>query len=61
MSDLRRMAARRLAAAPCGLLAASLVACSAHAQGPRGLLEASIETALVEEDLVGATWALVTP
>jgi CubicO group peptidase (beta-lactamase class C family) len=61
MSDLRRMAARRLAAAPCGLLAASLVACSAHAQGPRGLLQASIEAALVEEDLVGATWALVTP
>jgi CubicO group peptidase (beta-lactamase class C family) len=31
------------------------------AQGPRDLLTTSIETALVEEDLVGATWALVTP
>jgi len=52
---------RRLAAALCGFLAFSLVACSAHAQGARGLLEASFEAALVEEDLVGATWALVTP
>lgn len=61
MDDPRRMAAPRCAAALCGLLATTLVACSAGAQGPRGPLEISIETALLEEDLVGATWALVTP
>jgi CubicO group peptidase (beta-lactamase class C family) len=61
MNDLRRMAAPRWAAARSALLAATLVACPAGAQGPRGLLEASIETILLEEDLVGATWALVTP
>jgi len=61
VNDLRRAAAHWLAAALCGLFAVTLVACPASAQGPRDPLTRSIETALVEEDLVGATWALVTP
>lgn len=61
MNDLRRNVAPRWAAALCGSLAITLGAPSAGAQGPRDLLETSIETALVEEGLVGATWALVTP
>lgn len=61
MSDLRRIFVPRGVAALCGSLALTLAACSAGAQGTRDLLTASIETALVEESLVGATWALVTP
>lgn len=44
-----------------GSLAITLAACPAGAQGPRDPLTTSIETVLVEEGLVGATWALVTP
>jgi len=61
MNDLRRIVAPRWAAALCGSLAVTLGVFSAGAQGPRDLLTTSIETALVEEGLVGATWALVTP
>ena len=61
MNDLRRIAARRWAVVLCGSLAVTLGALSAAAPGPRDLLTASIEAALVEEGLVGATWALVTP
>ena len=61
MNDLRRIVAPRWAAAICGSVAVTLGALSAGAQGPRDLLTTSIETALVEEGLVGATWALVTP
>lgn len=61
MNDLRRIVAPRWAAALCGSLAVTLGALSAGAQGPRDLLTTSIETVLVEEGLVGATWALVTP
>jgi CubicO group peptidase (beta-lactamase class C family) len=43
------------------LAAASGVAVSEGIQGSQDALTASIETALVEEGLVGATWALVTP
>jgi CubicO group peptidase (beta-lactamase class C family) len=45
----------------CGPLAVAWVACPANAQVPRDPLTTSIETILVEEGLVGATWALVTP
>jgi CubicO group peptidase (beta-lactamase class C family) len=48
-------------AALCGSLAVTLGAFSAGAQGTRDVLTASIEKTLVEEGLVGATWALVTP
>ena len=58
---LRRIVAPRWVAALCGTLAVTLGALSAGAQGSRDLLTTSIETALVEEGLVGATWALVTP
>ncbi len=61
MNDVRRIVAPRWVAALCGLLAATLGAFSVSAQGSRDALTASIETALVEEGLVGATWALVTP
>jgi CubicO group peptidase (beta-lactamase class C family) len=58
---LRRAVARWFAAALCGVIAVTLAACPASAQDPHDPLTRSIETALVEEDLVGATWALVTP
>jgi len=58
---LRRIVASRWAATLCGSLALALGAQSADVQGPRDMLTASIEAALVEEGLVGATWALVTP
>jgi CubicO group peptidase (beta-lactamase class C family) len=43
------------------LLAVTLGAVSAGGQGSRDVLTVSIETALVEEGLGGATWVLVTP
>lgn len=58
---ITRIFAPRWAAALCGSLAVTLGDFSAGAQGPHDLLTTSIETALVEERLVGATWALVTP
>jgi CubicO group peptidase (beta-lactamase class C family) len=58
---LRRIVAPRRAAAVCGSLAVTLVALSVGAQVPHDPLTTSVETALVEEGLVGATWALVTP
>jgi CubicO group peptidase (beta-lactamase class C family) len=58
---LRRAVAPWLAAAICGSVAVTLLACPATAQVPRDPLTTSIETVLVEEDLVGATWSLVTP
>jgi CubicO group peptidase (beta-lactamase class C family) len=58
---LRRAVAPWLAAAICGSFAVTLLACPATAQVPRDPLTTSIETVLVEEDLVGATWSLVTP
>jgi CubicO group peptidase (beta-lactamase class C family) len=58
---LRRALAPGLAAALCGAFALTLVACPASAQAARDPLTTSIETILVEEALVGATWALVTP
>jgi CubicO group peptidase (beta-lactamase class C family) len=61
MNDMRRIVAPRWVAALCGSLAVTSGAFSAGAQGPRDPLTTSIETALVEEGLVGATWALVTP
>lgn len=61
MNVLRRIVAPRWAAALCGSFAVTLGASSAGAQGPSDPLTTSIETVLVEEGLVGATWALVTP
>jgi CubicO group peptidase (beta-lactamase class C family) len=61
MNDLRRIVAPRWVAVLCGSLAVTLVAFSAGAKGSRDVLTTSIETALVEEGLVGATWALVAP
>jgi CubicO group peptidase (beta-lactamase class C family) len=61
MNDMRWIVASRWVTALCGSLAVTLGAFSAGAQGSRDVLVASIETALVEEGLVGATWALVTP
>ena len=58
---ITRIFAPGWAAALCGSLAVTLGDFSAGAQGPRDLLTTSIESALVEERLVGATWALVTP
>ena len=58
---ITRILAPRWTAALCGSLAVTLGDVSAGAQGPHDLLTTSIETALVEERLVGATWALVTP
>jgi CubicO group peptidase (beta-lactamase class C family) len=58
---LRRTVARWFAAALCGVIAVTLAACPASAQDPHDPLTRSIESALVEEGLVGATWALVTP
>ena len=61
MSALRRIGSPRWVAALYGSLAVTLGAVSAGAQGSRDLLTTSIERALVQEGLVGATWALVTP
>jgi CubicO group peptidase (beta-lactamase class C family) len=61
VNDLRLIVAPRWVAALCASLAVTLGAFSAGAQGSRDVLAVSIETALVEEGLVGATWALVTP
>jgi CubicO group peptidase (beta-lactamase class C family) len=61
MTYLRQIVAPRWVAAFCGSLAVTFGAVSAGAQGPRDPLTMSIEKALVEEGLVGATWALVTP
>jgi CubicO group peptidase (beta-lactamase class C family) len=61
VNDPRRRVARRVAAALCAASVAASVASPANAQDPRDLLTTSIETVLVEEGLVGATWALVTP
>lgn len=61
MNELRRIVAPWWVPVLCGLLAVTLGAPSAGAQGPRDLLTTSIEAVLAEEGLVGATWALVTP
>jgi CubicO group peptidase (beta-lactamase class C family) len=61
MNELRRIVAPRWVAALWTSLAVTLVAYSADAQVSRDVLTTSIETAIVEEGLVGATWALVTP
>jgi len=62
MNDLRRTVSSRGLAAVCGSLAVTLGAISAGAQeDPHDLLAKSIEKVIVEEGLVGATWALVTP
>jgi len=58
---VRTKTALRRAAQLCGPLAVTLLACPASAQEPRDPLTTSIETVLVQEELVGATWALVTP
>ncbi len=58
---MRRAVRPWLAAALCGAFATALIAGPAGAQDPHDPLTKSIETALVEEGLVGATWALVTP
>ena len=56
-----RAVAPWLAAALCGAIAVTWVACPATAQNPPDPLTTSIETILVDEGLVGATWSLVTP
>ena len=61
VNDLRRSVAHWLAAAHFAALVVALVACPASAQTPRDPLTTSIEAVIVEEGLVGATWALVTP
>jgi CubicO group peptidase (beta-lactamase class C family) len=61
MTELRWVVARRWVTALCGALAVTSGALSADVQGSRDVLKASVEAALVEEGLVGATWALVTP
>ena len=61
MNDSRRIVAPKWAAILSGSLAVASVACPASAQGPSDLLTNSIEAVVVEEGLVGATWALVTP
>ena len=61
MNHLRRNLAPWWVGVLCGSLAATLGVVAAAAQGSPEALSESIETALVEEGLVGATWALVTP
>jgi CubicO group peptidase (beta-lactamase class C family) len=53
--------ARWLAAAVLLSIASTLGASPVQGQASRDRLTASIETVLVKENLVGATWALVTP
>lgn len=61
MNVLRRIVSRRWVAALGGALAITVGACPAGAQGPRDPLTESIEAVVIEEGLVGATWARVMP